>query len=79
MRIEKDNLNIDDGIGAKQAMEACMGAIGEILLYPAEDTLSQAEADALAVVGGALKTIAMKAQAYEDVYERGLLPQNSQN
>lgn len=81
MRIEKDHLNIDDGIGAEQAMDACMGTISEILMFPAmdEDRLNSEEANALTIVGGVLRTIAMKAQAYEDVYEKGILPQNSQN
>ena len=81
MRIEKDNLNIDDNIGAEVAMDACMGAISEILMNPAieEDRLNAQEATILALVGGVLKTIAKKAKAYEDVYEKGVLPENSRN
>ena len=81
MRIEKDHLNIDDNVGAEQAMEACMEAISEILMLPAldEDKISEGEATILALVGGVLKTISKKAQAYEDVYEKGISPQNSQN
>ena len=79
MRIEKDHLNIDDNVGAKVAMEACMGVISDILLFPNEDLLTEEEASVIAIVGTTLKTIAQKAQAYEDVYEKGVLPQNSQN
>jgi len=81
MKIEKDHLNIDDGIGAEEAMDACMGAISDILLFPAldEERLNSDESEVLAIIGGALKTIAKKAQAYEDIYEKGVLPQNSQN
>ena len=81
MNIRKEHLNIDDGIGAEQAMEACMGAISEILMTPAldQDKLNKEEATVLALVGGVLKTISQKAQAYEDVYEKGVLPKNSQN
>ena len=81
MNIRKEHLNIDDGIGAEQAMESCMEAISEILMMPAldEDAITTTDAKVLAVVGGVLKTIATKAQAYEDVYEKGVLPQNSQN
>ena len=81
MRIEKDHLNIDDNVGAEQAMEACMEAISEILMLPAlgEDKISEGEATILALVGGVLKTISKKAQAYEDVYEKGVAPKNSQN
>lgn len=81
MRIEKEHLNIDDGIGSEQAMDACMETISEILMLPAidEERLNPEETNALAIIGGVLRTIAMKAQAYEDVYEKGILPQNSQN
>jgi hypothetical protein len=72
-------LNIDDNVGAEKAMEACMGAISDILLFPNEGLLTEEEASVIAVVGGVLKTIAKKAQAYEDVYEKGILPENSQN
>jgi hypothetical protein len=75
----EDHLNIDDNIGAEKAMEACMGTISDILLFPNEDLLTEEEASIIAVVGGVLKTIAKKAQAYEDVYEKGILPENSQN
>jgi hypothetical protein len=79
MRIEKDYLNVDDNVGSAQAMEACMEAISEILIFPAEGKLDEEETNVLAVVGGVLKTIAIKAQSYEDVYEKGILPKNSQN
>jgi hypothetical protein len=75
----EDHLNIDDNIGAEKAMEACMGTISDILLFPNEDLLTEEEASIIAVVGGVLKTIAKKAKAYEDVYEKGILPENSQN
>ena len=80
-RIDDENghLNIDDNVGSAQAMEACMEAISEILIFPAEGKLDEEETTALALVGGVLKTIGMKAQAYEDVYEKGILPKNSQN
>tara|TARA_R110000765_G_scaffold340722_1_gene430788 strand:- start:511 stop:759 length:249 start_codon:yes stop_codon:yes gene_type:complete len=82
MRIEKDHLNIDDSSeGAEVIMDACMGAISEILMLPAMDDnlLTEEDANVLTLVGEVLKTIAKKAQAYEDVYEKGILPQNSQN
>lgn len=78
--LNEDHLNIDDAsVGAENAMEACMGVISDILLFPNEDLLTEEEAGVIAVVGGVLKTIAKKAQAYEDIYERGVLPENSQN
>ena len=77
--LNEDHLNIDDNVGAEKAMEACMGTISDILLFPNEGLLTEEEASIIAVVGGVLKTIAMKAQAYEDVYEKGILPENSQN
>ncbi len=79
MRIEKDYLNIDDNVGAEKAMEACMGAIADLLIFPNEELLTEDEASIIALVGGVLKTISKKAQAYEDVYEKGILPENSQN
>ena len=77
--IDEDHLNIDDNIGAEKAMASCMGAISDILLFPNEDLLTEEEARIIALIGGVLKTIAKKAQAYEDVYEKGVLPENSQN
>ena len=79
MRIEKDHLNIDDNVGAEKAMEACMGVIADLLIFPNEELLTEEEASVIALVGGVLKTISKKAQAYEDVYEKGILPKNSQN
>jgi hypothetical protein len=78
---ENEHLNIDDNIGAEVAMDACMGAIHELLLDPmiAKDELSAEDGVLFAVIGQTLKTIALKAQAYEDVYEKGILPKNSQN
>ena len=78
---ENEHLNIDDNIGAEVAMDACMGAIHELLLDPmiAKDELSAEDGVLFAIVGQTLKTIALKAQAYEDVYEKGILPKNSQN
>lgn len=81
MRIEKDDLHIDDNVGSKKAMEASMLAIREILIEPAieEDRLSENEEMLMGTIGLALKMIALKAQAYEDIYEKGILPKNSQN
>ena len=82
MNIRKEHLNIDDSSeGAEVIMDACMGAISEILMLPAidEDLLTKEDADVLTIVGGVLKTIAKKAQAYEDIFEKGVLPRNSQN
>ena len=79
MRIEKDHLNIDDNVGAEKAMESCMELIADLLIFPNEELLTEDEASIIALVGGVLKTISKKAQAYEDVYEKGILPQNSQN
>ena len=78
---ENEHLNNDDNIGAEVAMDACMGAIHELLLDPmiAKDELSAEDGVLFAVIGQTLKTIALKAQAYEDVYEKGILPKNSQN
>jgi hypothetical protein len=78
---ENEHLNIDDNLGAEVAMDACMGAIHDLLLDPmmAKDELSEEDGVLFAVIGQTLKTIALKAQAYEDVYEKGILPKNSQN
>jgi hypothetical protein len=78
---ENEHLNIDDNLGAEDTMSACMGAIHDLLIDPmiAKDELSEEDGVLFAVIGQALKTIAMKAQAYEDVYEKGILPKNSQN
>jgi hypothetical protein len=77
---EEDHITIDDS-GAKLTMEACMGAIADILIYPKmeEEMLSTNDSQVLELVGSALKTIAMKAQAYEDVFENGTLPENYRN
>jgi hypothetical protein len=79
--LNEDHLNIDDNVGAENAMEACMAQISDILLSPRleDETLSEEEAHVMTLIGGVLHTIAKKAQAYEDVYEKGILPENSQN
>jgi hypothetical protein len=49
------------------------------MIEPNEDQLDEDERTMLGVVGMALKVIAKKAKAYEDMYEKGQNNENSLN
>ena len=81
MRIEKDFEENENAPSSVEAMEASMDMIMRLAIEPAmdNDLVDENGAKILGLIGGVLKTISKKAQAYEDVYEKGILPQNSQN
>jgi len=74
-------IDLDDGLGAEQALDASMQLVHDLLIVPMveEDRLSLEQTHALTVVASVLGTIARKAAAYEHMFERGNLPENSQN
>jgi hypothetical protein len=82
MRIEKDfNQNENDSPSATEAMEASMDAIMNLAIEPAmnQDLIDAEGATILALVGGVLKKIASKAEAYERMFGEGNPPENYQN
>ena len=77
---EEDNHElIDDVQDAEVVMDHAMGFLWEIIIEPNEDQLGEDEQTMLGVVGMALKIIAKKAKAYEDMYEKGENNENSLN
>ena len=56
-----------------------MGFLWEFIIKPNKEQLDEDEKNMLGVVGLALKTIAQKAKAYEDMYEKGKNNENYLN
>ena len=81
MRIEKDFEKNENAPNAVEAMEASMEVLMRLAIEPAmdNDLVDEEGAKVLGLVGGVLKTIAEKAEAYEKVFENGGLNENSQN
>ena len=74
---EEDNHElIDDIQDAELIMEHSMGFLWDVIIEPNQDELDEDEQTMLGIVGVALKLIAKKAKAYEDMYEKG---QNNEN
>ena len=77
---EEDNHElIDDIQDAELIMEHSMGFLWDVIIAPHEEQLDEDEHAMLGVVGVALKLIAKKAKAYEDMYEKGQNNSNSLN
>jgi ornithine cyclodeaminase/alanine dehydrogenase-like protein (mu-crystallin family) len=80
LNFEEDNHElIDDIQDAELIMEHAMGFLWEVIIEPNEEQLDEDEQTMLGVVGMALKVIAKKAKAYEDMYEKGQNNSNSLN
>ena len=80
LNFEEDNHElIDDIQDAELIMEHAMGFLWEVIIEPNEEQLDEDEHTMLGVVGMALKVIAKKAKAYEDMYEKGENNENSLN
>jgi len=76
---EDDHELIDDVGNAEVVMEHSMGFLWDVIIAPNEDQLDEDEHAMLGIVGMALKIIAQKAKAYEDMYEKGQNNSNSLN
>ena len=77
---EEDNHElIDDVQDAELIMDHSMGFLWDVIIEPNEEQLDKDELSMLGIVGVALKLIAKKAKAYEDMYEKGQNNSNSQN
>ena len=76
---EDDHELIDDVGNAEVVMEHSMGFLWDVIIEPNQDELDEDEQAMLGVVGMALKIIAQKAKAYEDMYEKGQNNSNSLN
>jgi len=78
---EEDNheLVIDDVQDAELIMDHSMGFLWDVIIEPNQNELDEDELAMLGVVGTALKLIAKKAKAYEDMYEKGQSNENSLN
>ena len=81
MRIEKEFEENENAPSAVEAMEASMEMIMRLAIEPAmENNLVNEEGEEiLGLVAGVLKTIASKAEAYEQVFGNGGLNENSKN
>ena len=80
INFEEDNHElIDDIQDAELVMEHAMGFLWEVIIEPNEEQLDKDELSMLGIVGVALKLIAKKAKAYEDMYEKGQNNSNSLN
>ena len=80
LNFEEDNHElIGDVADAELVMEHAMGFLWEVIIEPNEEHLDEDEQTMLGVVGHALKLIAKKAKAYEDMYEKGENNENSLN
>ena len=80
LNFEEDHRElVDDVQDAELVMEHSMGFLWDIIIEPNKDKLSKSELDMLGIVGKALQIIALKAKAYEDMYEKGQNNSNSQN
>ena len=77
---EEDNHElIDDIQDAELIMDHSMGFLWDIIIEPNQNKLDEDEQTMLGIVGTALKLIAKKAKAYEDMYEKGQNNENSLN
>ena len=81
MRIEKEFEENENAPSAVEAMEASMEMIMRFAIEPAmeNDLVDEEGQKVLGLVAGVLKTIASKAEAYEQVFENGGLNENSRN
>ena len=80
LNFEEDNHElIDDIQDAELVMEHAMGFLWDVIIEPNEEQLDKDELSMLGIVGVALKLIAKKAKAYEDMYEKGQNNSNSLN
>ena len=80
LNFEEDNHELIDDVGnAEVVMEHSMGFLWDVIIEPNTDQLDEDEHTMLGVVGMALKVIAKKAKAYEDMYEKGQNNSNSLN
>ena len=80
LNFEEDNHELIDDVGnAEVVMGHSMGFLWDVIIEPNEYQLDEDEQTMLGVVGMALKVIAKKAKAYEDMYEKGENNENSLN
>ncbi len=80
LNFEEDNHElIDDVQDAELIMDHSMGFLWDVIIEPNEEQLDTDEIAMLGIVGTALKLIAKKAKAYEDMYEKGQNNSNSLN
>ena len=80
LNFEEDNHEvIDDVQNAELIMEHSMGFLWDVIIEPNEKQLDKDELAMLGIVGTALRLIAKKAKAYEDMYEKGQNNENSLN
>jgi len=86
MRLNENNDDHDklgslmlDDIGTPKAYDACIQVISEVLIQPMDSKLSTDDKMTLGLIKQALDIIADMAMAYEKVFEKGSLPENSQN
>lgn len=80
LNFEEDNNElVDDVQDAELIMEHSMGFLWDVIIEPNEKQLDKDELAMLGIVGAALKLIAKKAKAYEDMYEKGQNNENSLN
>tara|TARA_B100001173_G_scaffold257756_1_gene230245 strand:- start:45 stop:296 length:252 start_codon:yes stop_codon:yes gene_type:complete len=76
---EENNELVDDVQDAELIMDHSMGFLWDVIIEPNQNELDEDELAMLGIVGTALKLIAKKAKAYEDMYEKGQNNSNSQN
>lgn len=80
LNFEEDNNElVDDVQDAELIMEHSMGFLWDVIIEPNEKQLDNDELAMLGIVGTALRLIAKKAKAYEDMYEKGQNNENSLN
>jgi len=80
LNFEEDNHElVDDVQDSELIMEHSMGFLWDVIIKPNEKQLDTDELAMLGIVGTALRLIAKKAKAYEDMYEKGQNNSNSQN
>ncbi len=80
LNFEEDNHElIDDVQDAELIMDHSMGFLWDVIIEPRQNELNEDELTMLGIVGTALKLIAKKAKAYEDMYEKGQNNENSLN
>ena len=68
-KLDDTNDNYNEAPSSTQAMDSSMDFLFENFIKPAEANLSEEQIHILAHIGIAFKTIAEKAQAYEDMVE----------
>lgn len=80
LNFEEDNNElVDDVQDAELIMDHSMGFLWDVIIKPNEKQLDNDELAMLGVIGTALRLIAKKAKAYEDMYEKGQNNENSLN